>query len=84
MLAAWIAGFALYQWLQPVGPSWWTDALGDGAGLDIGATLPSFAVSVALGLAVATLGRRRSRGGGGGGGGGAEFGPVTGGPAGWF
>ena len=27
--------------------------------LDIGATLPSFAVSVALGLAVATLGRRR-------------------------
>ena len=59
MLAAWIAGFALYQWLHPVGPSWWTDALGDGAGLDIGATLPSFAVSVALGLAVATLGRRR-------------------------
>ena len=59
MLAAWIAGFALYQWLLPVGPSWWTDALGDGAGLNIGATLPSFAVSVALGLAVATLGRRR-------------------------
>jgi purine-cytosine permease-like protein len=59
MLAAWIAGFALYQWLLPVGPSWWTDALGDGAGLGIGATLPSFAVSVALGLAVATLGRRR-------------------------
>jgi nucleobase:cation symporter-1, NCS1 family len=59
MLAAWIAGFALYQWLHPVGPSWWTDALGDGAGLDLGATLPSFVISLVLGLAVATLGRRR-------------------------
>jgi nucleobase:cation symporter-1, NCS1 family len=59
MLAAWIAGFALYQWLHPVGPSWWTDALGEGAGLGIGATLPSFAVAFALGLAVATLGKRR-------------------------
>ncbi|MGZ8782388.1 MAG: cytosine permease [Gaiellaceae bacterium] len=59
MLAAWIAGFSLYQWLHPVGPSWWTDAIGDGAGLGIGATLPSFAVAFALGLAVATLGKRR-------------------------
>ena len=59
MLAAWIAGFALYQWLHPVGPSWWTDALGEGAGLGIGATVPSFVVTLALGLAVATLGRRR-------------------------
>jgi NCS1 family nucleobase:cation symporter-1 len=59
MLAAWIAGFALYQWLQPVGPSWWTDLLGDGADLAVGATLPSFAISLVLGLAVATLGRRR-------------------------
>jgi NCS1 family nucleobase:cation symporter-1 len=59
MLAAWIAGFAAYQWLHPVGPSWWTDTIGDGADLGIGATLPSFVVSLALGLAVATLGRRR-------------------------
>ena len=59
MLSAWIAGFALYQWLQPVGPSWWTDLIGDGAGLGIGATLPSFAVSFGIALAVATLGRRR-------------------------
>ena len=59
MLAAWIAGFALYQWLHPVGPTWWTDAIGEGANLSIGATLPSFVVSFALGLAVATLGRRR-------------------------
>jgi putative hydroxymethylpyrimidine transporter CytX len=59
MLAAWIAGFALYQWLHPVGPSWWTDALGEPPDYGIGATLPSFVVSVALGYAVATLGRRR-------------------------
>jgi len=59
MLAAWIAGFAAYQWLQPVGPSWWTDLLGEGADLSLGATLPSFAVSLAVGLAVATLGKRR-------------------------
>ena len=59
MLGAWIAGFALYQWLHPVGPSWWTDALADGAGLGIGATLPSFAVAFALAFAVAALGKRR-------------------------
>jgi putative hydroxymethylpyrimidine transporter CytX len=59
MLAAWIAGFALYQWLHPVGPSWWTDALGEPPDYGIGATLPSFVVSVALGYAVATLGKRR-------------------------
>jgi len=59
MIAAWIAGFALYQWLHPVGPSWWVDALGEPPDLGIGATLPSFVVTFALGLAVATLGRRR-------------------------
>jgi nucleobase:cation symporter-1, NCS1 family len=59
MVAAWIVGFGLYQWLHPVGPSWWTDAIGAGADLGVGATLPSFVVSLALGLAVATLGKRR-------------------------
>jgi nucleobase:cation symporter-1, NCS1 family len=59
MIAAWIGGFALYQWLHPVGPSWWVDALGDPPDLGIGATLPSFAVSLALGLVVAALGKRR-------------------------
>jgi len=59
MIAAWIAGFALYQWLHPVGPSWWVDALGEPPDLGIGATLPSFVVTFALGLAVATLGKRR-------------------------
>ena len=59
MLAAWIAGFALYQWLHPVGPSWWTDAIGEGPDYGIGATLPSFVVSFALAYAIAALGRRR-------------------------
>jgi NCS1 family nucleobase:cation symporter-1 len=59
MIAAWIAGFALYQWLHPAGPSWWVDALGTPPDSGLGATLPSFVVSFALGLAVATLGKRR-------------------------
>ncbi|MDX6398810.1 MAG: nucleobase:cation symporter, family [Gaiellaceae bacterium] len=59
MIAAWFAGFALYQWLHPVGPSWWVEAIGEPRDLGIGATLPSFALSFALGLAIATLGRRR-------------------------
>jgi nucleobase:cation symporter-1, NCS1 family len=59
MIAVWLAGFALYQWLHPVGPSWWVDALPTPPDLNLGATLPSFVVSFALGLAVATLGRRR-------------------------
>lgn len=59
MVAAWIAGFALYQWVHPLGPSWWTDLLGDGVDLRLGATLPSFALAFALAAAVAALGRRR-------------------------
>jgi hypothetical protein len=61
MIAAWIAGFALYQWLHPVGPGWWTDAL-ERLGppdLGIGASLPSFALSFLLAAAVARLSRRR-------------------------
>src|SRR6266566_4628747 len=27
MLLAWLAGFAFYQWLSPVGPSWWTSVV---------------------------------------------------------
>ena len=59
-LAAWLVGFALYQWLHPVGPEWWTDLVGrlEPAELSTGATLPSFAA--AFGLAAAgTLARRR-------------------------
>jgi len=67
-LAAWAAGFALYQWIHPTGPSWWTDVVGDapGAGeLTVGASLPAFALAFALYAGVrsahAPLGRRRAR-----------------------
>jgi nucleobase:cation symporter-1, NCS1 family len=67
-VGAWLAGFALYQWIQPTGPSWWTDALGGlpGAGsFTGGASLPAFALSfvlyAALRYAHAPLGRRRAR-----------------------
>jgi putative hydroxymethylpyrimidine transporter CytX len=67
-LVAWIAGFVLYQWLSPVGPSWWTDAV---AHLSPGharltASLPSFAAAFGLTLLAtwidsARAGARRSR-----------------------
>jgi nucleobase:cation symporter-1, NCS1 family len=67
-LAAWAAGFVLYQWLQPTGPAWWTDVVADvpGAGdATIGASLPAFALAFALYAGVrsahAPLGRRRAR-----------------------
>src|SRR6187431_2076755 len=50
-IAAWLAGVALYQWIQPTGPAWWVDAVervpgaGDFTG---GASLPSFALAFAL------------------------------------
>ena len=61
MIASWIAGFALYQWLHPVGPSWWVDLVErlDPPDAGLGATLPSFALALVLGGAVAVLGRRR-------------------------
>jgi hypothetical protein len=60
MVASWIAGFAVYQWLSPTGPGWWTDLVErlDPPGWSIGATVPSFAVSFALSGAVALLSRR--------------------------
>ena len=61
LLAAWIAGFATYQWLYPTGPSWWTDAVGRLGTPDwgIGATLPSFVVSFGLAVAVCAVATRR-------------------------
>jgi nucleobase:cation symporter-1, NCS1 family len=67
-LGAWAAGFALYQWIQPTGPGWWTDFVADapGAGeVTIGASLPAFALAFALYAGVrsahAPFGRRRAR-----------------------
>lgn len=67
-LAAWAAGFLLYQWLQPTGPQWWTELVADvpGAGeATVGASLPAFALAFVLYAGVrsahAPLGRRRAR-----------------------
>jgi NCS1 family nucleobase:cation symporter-1 len=56
-LAAWIAGFVLYQWLSPQGPAWWTGLV---AHLHPGhstwtASLPSFAAAFVLASAAALL-----------------------------
>lgn len=62
LVAAWIAGFALYQWLQPVGPGWWTRLVGHAhpGVVDIGASVPSFAAAFGLAL-LAGVGFRRLR-----------------------
>jgi nucleobase:cation symporter-1, NCS1 family len=67
-IVAWAAGFALYQWIQPTGPAWWTDLLADvpGAGeVTTGASLPAFGLAFLLYSGVrsahAPLGRRRAR-----------------------
>ena len=67
LLASWLAGFLVYQWLVPIGPSWWLELVEElrpgTAGLDaIGASVPSFATSFALAaLAVAIRPAGRSR-----------------------
>jgi nucleobase:cation symporter-1, NCS1 family len=56
-LAAWILGFALYQWLSPVGPSWWTDQVEhlSSGHARLTASLPSFAVAFGLTLLAAWI-----------------------------
>jgi nucleobase:cation symporter-1, NCS1 family len=62
MVMAWIAGFASYQWLSPTGPAWWVEQVErlDPPAWGIGATLPSFAVSFVLAVAVAAAERARA------------------------
>jgi NCS1 family nucleobase:cation symporter-1 len=61
-LAAWLAGFGLYQWLYPTGPSWWVGVVErlDPPAWGVGATIPSFALSFALAGAVSVFARRRA------------------------
>jgi len=62
-IAAWIAGFAVYQWLSPVGPSWWTSLVAHthpGVGA-VGGSLPSFAAAFALSLALTLPARAAAR-----------------------
>ena len=64
LVAAWIAGFAAYQWLSPTGPAWWVEQVQrlDPPAWGIGATLPSFAVSFVLALAVSAATGRAAPG----------------------
>ncbi len=64
LVAAWLAGFALYQWLYPTGPGWWVDLVGrlDPPEWEIGATVPAFAASFAIAGAVALVSRRSESG----------------------
>jgi NCS1 family nucleobase:cation symporter-1 len=62
-IVAWLAGFCLYQWLAPVGPSSWIHLVdhthpGQGA---IGGSLPSFALAFFLSLALTLAGRATAR-----------------------
>jgi putative hydroxymethylpyrimidine transporter CytX len=62
-IAAWLAGFVVYQWLSPVGPSWWTSLVAHthpGVGA-VGGSLPSFAAAFALSLALTLPGRAAAR-----------------------
>jgi len=63
-LCAWLAGFALYQWLMPTGPSWWVDFVDHlhPGSWSLGASLPSFALAFALSALVNVLARRRAPG----------------------
>ncbi len=47
---AWVVGFALYQWLSPVGPHWWTSFVHHAhpGHATLTASLPSFATAFAL------------------------------------
>ena len=63
LLGAWLVGFAVYQWLHPIGPGWWVDAVEAvrpaTGGLDsIGVSLPSFAVAFGVATAAQIVGRR--------------------------
>ena len=60
LVAAWVAGFAVYQWLFPTGPSWWVDEVQrlHPPQWGIGATVPAFLVSFTLACVAAVLGRR--------------------------
>ena len=61
MVAAWLAGFCVYQWLYPQGPSWWTSLVAHTSPHALpwgGASLPSFALSFALASIVGLFARR--------------------------
>ena len=60
LIAAWFAGFALYQWLYPTGPAWWVDLVQNlnPPEWGLGATVPSFVASFLIAAAVLTISRK--------------------------
>jgi len=61
MLAAWLVGFGLYQWLSPQGPAWWTRLVAHAHPHALpwgGASLPSFAAAFVLAVIARALARR--------------------------
>jgi putative hydroxymethylpyrimidine transporter CytX len=63
LIVAWLAGFCLYQWLSPQGPSWWTDLVAHThphASPWGGASLPSFAGAFVLAMLARGLTRDRT------------------------
>ena len=63
---AWFAGFAVYHWIQPTGPSWWIEFITDVFGSPVNeqvewlpASIPAFAVSFALQALLVPVLRRR-------------------------
>ena len=60
LVAAWFAGFALYQWLYPTGPAWWVDLVQklNPPEWGLGATVPSFIVSFMIAAAVLAISRK--------------------------
>jgi putative hydroxymethylpyrimidine transporter CytX len=63
-LAAWLVGFALYQWLSPVGPAWWTRIVAHThpQSVSFTASLPSFAAAFSLTLLAKSVSSRVDRG----------------------
>jgi putative hydroxymethylpyrimidine transporter CytX len=66
LLLAWLVGFAVYQWIFPIGPGWWVNLVErvrpPTGGLDaIGSSIPSFVVAFALAAAAEVAARAVSR-----------------------
>jgi nucleobase:cation symporter-1, NCS1 family len=62
LIAAWLVGFALYQWLHPTGPNAWVDLVerANAGELEIGATLPSFLAAFLLAAGLGALAGRQA------------------------
>jgi putative hydroxymethylpyrimidine transporter CytX len=61
MIVAWLIGFALYQWLSPQGPGWWTRLVAHAhphASPWGGASLPSFAAAFTIAMLARAATRR--------------------------